>query len=112
VALLAHAPEVARAVTFSPLKDSLDSLARREGGDAPDDDALLARFVTPYLDFEASAELIVKACHTLVLTDDDGRSLDFTVSHLDMSEEGESDAEEGAEGQGEAAAPCALHSRV
>ena len=110
VALLACRPAVAAAVTFSPVQDSLDSLERREGGDELSEEELRERFVTPYLNFEESDELIVKVGHTLVLTDDNGNSLEFTVSHLDMSddldasEEGdeEKDAEEGAKSHGEA----------
>lgn len=105
VALLAYRPHVAAAVTFSPVRDSLDSLERREGGDELNEEELRDRFVTPYLDFEEGDELIAKMGHTLVLTDNSGRSLEFTVSqldmsnYLDMSEEGEEESD--AEGGGE-----------
>mmetsp|Transcript_15302 Transcript_15302/g.36713 ORF Transcript_15302/g.36713 Transcript_15302/m.36713 type:complete len:915 (-) Transcript_15302:146-2890(-) len=84
---------VAASVTFLPVKDSLRNLELREGGDDISDEELLGRFVTPYLDLEDDngGDVILKEGHSLVLKDDNGASLEFTVGHVDM--EGE-DAEE------------------
>ena len=94
MALLNTQPAVAYSVTFSPVKDSLHSLELSEGGDELSDDEIMERFVTPYLNLEEDSEAIVKVGHTLVLMDGNKKSLAFTVSHLDMAREADSDNEE------------------
>eukprot|EP00585_Thalassiosira_rotula_P009725 CAMPEP_0196151124 /NCGR_PEP_ID=MMETSP0910-20130528/33084_1 /TAXON_ID=49265 /ORGANISM="Thalassiosira rotula, Strain GSO102" /LENGTH=907 /DNA_ID=CAMNT_0041414425 /DNA_START=158 /DNA_END=2881 /DNA_ORIENTATION=+ len=96
MALLNSHPSVAHSVTFSPVKDSLHSLELSEGGDELSEEEIVERFLTPYLNVEDAGEVIVKAGHTLVLMDANGRSLEFTVSHLDMDGD-ESDADEEVE---------------
>mmetsp|Transcript_3108 Transcript_3108/g.6847 ORF Transcript_3108/g.6847 Transcript_3108/m.6847 type:complete len:910 (+) Transcript_3108:193-2922(+) len=88
--------EVAAAVTFSPVVDSLNILELREGGDELSDDEILERFVTPYLNLEGG-DVILKEGHTLVLMDENKVALEFTVSHLDMEGEGEDGAADVAE---------------
>lgn len=97
MALLNTQPAVAYSVTFSPVKDSLHSLELSEGGDELSDDEIMERFVTPYLNLEEDSEAIVKVGHTLVLMDGNKKSLAFTVSHLDMAGEADSDNEEEVE---------------
>lgn len=83
--------DVAAAVTFSPVVDSLRTLELREGGDELSDDEILERFVNPYLNLEEDGDVILKEGHTLVLMDSNKVALEFTVSHLDLEggEEGE-----------------------
>jgi len=96
MALLNSHPSVAHSVTFSPVKDSLHSLELSEGGDELNEEEIVERFLAPYLNVEDAEEVIVKTGHTLMLMDANGKSLEFTVSHLDM-EGDESDADEEAE---------------
>ncbi len=90
MALLTTQPSVAHSVTFSPVKDSLNSLELSEGGDEIAEEELIERFVKPYLDVDGSA--VLKQGHTITLRDDNNKSLEFTVTHLDT--EGDADAEE------------------
>lgn len=90
MALLTTQPSVAHSVTFSPVKDSLHSLELSEGGDEIAEEELIERFVKPYLDVDGSA--VLKKGHTITLRDDNNKSLDFTVTHLDT--EGDVDDEE------------------
>lgn len=90
MALLTTQPSVAHSVTFSPVKDSLNSLELSEGGDEIAEDELIERFVKPYLDVDGSA--VLKQGHTITLRDDNNKSLDFTVTYLDT--EGDVDDEE------------------
>eukprot|EP00984_Skeletonema_dohrnii_P012067 scaffold4854_cov96-Skeletonema_dohrnii-CCMP3373.AAC.3 len=90
MALLNTQPSVAHSVTFSPVKDSLHSLELSEGGDEIAEEELIERFVKPYLDVDGSA--VLKKGHTITLRDDNNKSLDFTVTHLDT--EGDVDDEE------------------
>jgi hypothetical protein len=84
--LLKHAapPKVA-SVTFSPIEDSLNSLAAREGGDGLGDDEIMERFVTPYLNLDESIAL-VKKDSVVTITDDNGKHLDFIVTHIELED--------------------------
>lgn len=73
------APKVS-SVTLSPIDDSLTSLEAMEGGDEIPDEELLSRFVTPYLE---SSSGLLKRGHILLLKDENGRKLEFIVSHLE-----------------------------
>ncbi|KAL7493981.1 hypothetical protein ACHAWT_002786 [Skeletonema menzelii] len=90
MALLTTQPSVAHSVTFSPVKDSLHSLELSEGGDEIAEEELIERFVKPYLDVDGPA--VLKQGHTITLRDDNNKSLEFTVTHLDT--EGDADDEE------------------
>ena len=96
MALLTTHPSVAHSVTFSPVKDSLNSLELSEGGDEIAEEELIERFVKPYLDVDGSA--VLKQGHTITLRDDNNKSLDFTVTYLDT----EGDVDEDEEDVGEA----------
>ena len=84
--VLKHAapPKVA-SVTFSPIEDSLNSLAAREGGDGLGDDEIMERFVTPYLNLDESIAL-VKKDSVVTITDDNGKHLDFIVTHIELED--------------------------
>eukprot|EP00581_Thalassiosira_minuscula_P016724 CAMPEP_0183727964 /NCGR_PEP_ID=MMETSP0737-20130205/26864_1 /TAXON_ID=385413 /ORGANISM="Thalassiosira miniscula, Strain CCMP1093" /LENGTH=906 /DNA_ID=CAMNT_0025959753 /DNA_START=82 /DNA_END=2802 /DNA_ORIENTATION=+ len=99
MALLNVQPSVAYSVTFSPVKDSLHNLELSEGGDELSEDEIMDRFVTPYLNLEDREEVIAKVGHALVLKDANGKSLEFTVSYLDM--EGDDEVDSDAEGEAE-----------
>lgn len=98
MALLASSPEVASSVTFSPVKDSLHSLELSEGGDEISEDEIMSRFLKPYLNMEDGV-VVLKKGHTLILRDDDRKTLEFTVTHLGLGEDEEEGAEE-SEGDG------------
>jgi transitional endoplasmic reticulum ATPase len=73
---------VAVSVTLSPIEDSLNSLQALEtGGDTIPDEELMERFVSPYL--EESGGLL-KSGQVLLLTDDNGRKLEFLVSGMEL----------------------------
>ena len=93
MALLTSQPSLAHSVTFSPVKDSLHSLELSEGGDEIAEEELIERFVKPYLDVDGSA--VLKQGHTILLRDDNNKSLEFTVTHLDT--EGDVNDEEEAD---------------
>lgn len=84
------------ACTFSPVQDSLASLEALEGGMPIAEEAITERFVTPYL---GSSVGLLKQGQLLELKDDNGRKLEFLVSHMevvdgdDKKEKGEEDAE-------------------
>ncbi len=92
-ALLASKPSVASSVTFSPVRDSLHSLELSEGGDELSEEEISSRFVKPYLDGEGV--VVLKRGHTLILRDANGRTLEFTVTHLGVGEEEEKAEEDG-----------------
>lgn len=96
MALLTSQPTLAHSVTFSPVKDSLHSLELSEGGDEIPEEELIERFVKPYLDVDGAA--VLKKGHTIVLRDDNNKSLEFTVTHLDtegdVNDEDEADVAE------------------
>jgi len=86
--LLTKEPEVVGSVTYSPVEDSLNSLINSEGGDEIEDEELLDRFVTPYLNVEEdSGAIIAKEGTVITMTDENGKSLDFIVTHVDNGEE-------------------------
>lgn len=78
--LLQKQPSLMQSITFSPVEDSLSSLVALEGGDEIADSEILARFVTPYL--ENCAGAVLKQGHLLVLRDENGRRLEFYISHI------------------------------
>lgn len=92
--LLQKQPPKIQSVTFSPVEDSLMALTALEGGDEIADSELQARFVTPYL--EGSGTSLLKHKHLIALRDENGRRLEFYVSHVDV--EGVEAIEEPTEG--------------
>ena len=52
-------PKVA-SVTLTPIEDSLNFIATREGGDGLGDDEIMERFVTPYFDLAGSTTFVKK----------------------------------------------------
>jgi hypothetical protein len=86
--LLTKQPETAFSVTYSPVEDSLNSLVASEGGDDIEDEELTSRFVTPYLDTEnVSRSVVAKEGHVVSMRDENGKQLDFIVTHVDEGEE-------------------------
>lgn len=79
------APPKVASITFSPIEDSLNSLAAREGGDGLGDDEIMERFVTPYLNLEDSTAL-VKKDSVVTITDDNGKKLEFMVTHVELED--------------------------
>ena len=68
-------------LTLSPIEDSLSSLESLEaGGDSIPDEEIKERFIAPYL--EESGGLL-KQGQLLLLTDENGRKLEFLVSHME-----------------------------
>lgn len=88
-------PPKVSSVTFSPIEDSLNALVAREGGDELSDEEMMDRFVTPYLDLSESSAVIKKNA-VLALVDDNGKKLDFLVTHVELEDDApaESDDEE------------------
>jgi transitional endoplasmic reticulum ATPase len=84
------APKIS-SVTFSPVEDSLTSLEAMEGGDEIADEEILSRFVTPYLE---SSNGFLKHGHILLLKDENGRKLEFIVSHVEIEGQPEAEIEE------------------
>lgn len=84
------APSIS-SVTLSPIDDSLQSLEAAEGGDEISDEELLARFVTPYLE---SSSGLLKRGHILLLKDENGKKLEFIVSHLEIDGTPQTEEEE------------------
>jgi len=81
--------DIAHSVTFAPIRDSLHTLELKErGGDEFSDEEISERFVVPYLnmdeDGDGNSVVVLREGHTLVLKDDNGVSLEFMVSHLDL----------------------------
>mmetsp|Transcript_5977 Transcript_5977/g.11294 ORF Transcript_5977/g.11294 Transcript_5977/m.11294 type:complete len:922 (-) Transcript_5977:10-2775(-) len=92
--LLTKEPEVVAAVTYSPVEDSLNMLVNSEGGDEIDDEELMERFVVPYLNIEdKSGAIVVKRGATVTMKDENGKILDFIVTHVDDGVEREEDDE-------------------
>ncbi len=86
--LLTRKPDVVGSVTYSPVEDSLNSLVAAEGGDDIEDEELKDRFITPYLNIdENSGAIVAKEGNVITMTDDNGKSLDFIVTHVDDGEE-------------------------
>jgi len=80
--------DIAHSVTFAPMRDSLHTLELKErGGDEFSDEEISERFVVPYLNMDEDGDgngVVLREGHTLVLKDDNGVSLEFMVSHLDL----------------------------
>jgi len=91
--LFQSSPKPVTSVTFSPVEDSLSSLESSEGGDEISDEEIMERFVTPYMELDDKVALVKKG-HIVKMTDDNGRNLEFIVTHVEL--EG-STPEEGAE---------------
>lgn len=87
-------PSSVSAVTFSPIQDSLQQLQASEGGDEIPDEEIHERFVAPYTDGSEGA--LVKEDHVLTLQDENGKSLEFIVTHVALADIG--DDEEADEG--------------
>lgn len=82
----AEVPTV-ESVTFSPIEDSLMALVAAEGGDDIPDEEIQARFVQPYLEDPKGA--VIKQGHVVKLIDENGKRLEFIVSHMEVSGETE-----------------------
>jgi hypothetical protein len=78
--LLQKQPSPIQSISFSPIEDSLSGLTALEGGDEIADSEIQARFVMPYL--ENSPGAVLKEGHLLVLRDENGRRLEFYISHV------------------------------
>jgi translation initiation factor IF-1 len=76
-------PKVA-SVTFSPIEDSLNALSAREGDDLSDDE-IMERFVTPYLNLN-EATALVKKNSVVAIADDNGKKLEFVVTHVELED--------------------------
>ena len=85
--LLLTKPEVptVESVTFSPIEDSLEALVAAEGGDEIADEEIEARFVQPYLEGVDGA--VLKQGHVIRLMDENGKKLEFMISHVDIQGE-------------------------
>lgn len=94
--LFQSSPKTVTSVTFSPVEDSLASLESSEGGDEISDDEIMERFVNPYVELNDNVAL-VKKDHIVKMTDDNGKSLEFVVTHVEL--EGASPEEEAEEGK-------------
>ena len=92
--LLSHKnpPKIA-SVTFSPVEDSMQNLAAREGGDEVSDEQIMERFIKPYL--SNGSDLLIKKGHLLALVDENGKRLEVMVTNVEL--EGV-EAKEGPEG--------------
>jgi hypothetical protein len=88
-------PPLVKAVTFAPLEDSLNSLQASEGGDEISEEELMERFVGPYT--QDRDNLLIKKGNVLTLRDDNGKKLEFTVSHVEV--ESAADAKEESSGK-------------
>jgi hypothetical protein len=104
-------PALVKAVTFSPLEDSLKALESSEGGDELVDEEILERFVRPYTAIATATATtsidhtvetttsrglllaLVKKGHVVSLRDANGKRLDFMITHMEL----EGDAKEGDE---------------
>ena len=86
--LVQKQPIAVASVTFSPVEDSLNGVVASEGGDMLDDSEIEARFVAPYLE---SGGGLVKKGHLLKLRDENGKRLEFYVTHVTL--EGDDDEE-------------------
>eukprot|EP00521_Asterionellopsis_glacialis_P006060 CAMPEP_0195281508 /NCGR_PEP_ID=MMETSP0707-20130614/785_1 /TAXON_ID=33640 /ORGANISM="Asterionellopsis glacialis, Strain CCMP134" /LENGTH=907 /DNA_ID=CAMNT_0040340401 /DNA_START=18 /DNA_END=2741 /DNA_ORIENTATION=- len=87
-------PTDVTSVTFSPIQDSLSILEASEGGDSLSDDEIMDRFVTPYLNTEDDEGMIMKRGHVVTMRDDNGKSLEFSVTHVELDGEEEEEEDE------------------
>lgn len=88
-------PAVVKSVTFAPIEDSLNSLQASEGGDDIAEEEIMERFVGPYT--QDRENLVMKKGNLLTLRDDNGKKLEFMVSHVEV--EGAADAKEESSGK-------------
>lgn len=96
--LMASQPSTAESATLSPVEDSYNELVATEGGDEISDEEIMDRFVVPYLDLEdGDNTILLKKGHVLTLRDDNGRSLDFLVTNIELG--GAAEEEEDDEGK-------------
>lgn len=88
--LLTKDAEVVSSVTYSPIEDSLNNLINSEGGDEIEDEELKERFIEPYLNLEDDGgSVVAKSGSVVTMKDENGRTLDFMISHVDDGEERE-----------------------
>ena len=80
-----------KSVTFSPIQDSIQALqaAENDGDEIPEDE-LMERFVQPYIQ-DHNEEAFVKQGQSLTLMDENGKTLDFIITHVDIGEDIEED---------------------
>lgn len=86
-------PPRVSSVTLSPIEDSLVALEAREGGDELSDDELMERFVTPYMSLSDTSAPIKKN-NVLILKDDNGRTLEFLVTGVELQDDSDSKLED------------------
>jgi hypothetical protein len=98
--LFQSSPKPVTSVTFSPVDDSLQNLESSEG--ELSDEEITKRFITPYLNLEAlELCVLVKKGHVVKLTDDNGRHLEFMVTHVELEgADQDEDEEEGTHTHG------------
>ena len=88
--LLTKDAEVVSSVTYSPIEDSLNNLINSEGGDEIEDEELMERFIEPYLNLEDDGgSVVAKSGSVVTMKDENGKTLDFIISHVDDGEERE-----------------------
>ena len=88
--LLTKDAEVVSSVTYSPIEDSLNNLVNSEGGDEIEDEELMERFIEPYLNLEDDGgSVVAKSGSVVTMKDENGKTLDFMISHVDDGEERE-----------------------
>jgi len=88
-------PQTASSITLSPIEDSLSTLqAMERGGDEIPEEELQERFLAPYLEAKDDKTALMKQGHVLTLQDDNGRSLDFIVTELEMDPQAKEKKEE------------------
>jgi len=92
--LLCRVPEVARSVSLAPVEDSLNRLVAVEGGDEIEEEELMERFVTPYFDLESGGDILMKEGNVIMMRDDNGKTMEFMVSSVELGEETEEEDEE------------------
>lgn len=93
--LLTQNPNVVSSVTFSPVEDSYNNLVASEGGDDIEDEELKERFVDNYLNMDEGADaIIMKEGNVISMADENGKVLDFIVSHISESGDAEEEGEE------------------
>lgn len=82
-------PPVAASITLSPIEDSLARLQSIElDGDEMDEEEIMERFVTPYLNLEEdSGKVMFKKGNVLSIADANGVFLDFKVNDIEIENE-------------------------
>jgi hypothetical protein len=88
--LLTKQPEVLSSVTFAPVEDSYNALIASEGGDDIEDDEIQERFIDTYLNLDEDGDsIVIKEGNVIAIRDEDGKELEFIVSHVGDEEENE-----------------------